>query len=136
MPERCWRSGVQVPGGPIPGAPESPAPIGPAPPYPEKKLERKLAAMAAMEVQAVVRRRVGQELFRETLLEYWDGRCAVMGLDVQELLRSSHAKQWKDANDAERLDVHNGLLPAVHLDALFDGGLLVFADDGVALLSP
>lgn len=42
----------------------------------------------------------------------------------------------KDATDAERLDVHNGLLLAIHLDALFDRGLLAFTDDGEALLSP
>lgn len=79
---------------------------------------------------------MGQDLFREALLEYWEGRCAVTGLDVPELLRASHAKPWKDATDAERLDVHNGLLLAVHLDALFDRGLLSFENDGTALISP
>jgi hypothetical protein len=106
-----------------------------SPPLPEKKLEQKLAAITTTEAQAVVRRRVGQELFREALLEYWDGRCAVTGLDISELLRASHAKPWKDATDAERLDVHNGLLLTVHLDARFDPGLLTFVDNGQALLS-
>ncbi len=32
--------------------------------------------------------------------------------------------------------MHNGLLLAVHLDALFDRGLLTFAGDGTALISP
>lgn len=107
-----------------------------SPPLPEKKLAQRLAAITATEAAAVVRRRVGQDLFREALLEYWDGRCAVTRLAVPELLRASHAKPWTDATDAERLDVHNGLLLAVHLDALFDRGLLSFADDGTALLSP
>jgi predicted restriction endonuclease len=107
-----------------------------SPPRPEKKLAQRLAAITTTEVEAVVRQRVGQELFREVLLEYWDARCAVTGLDVPELLRASHAKPWKDASDTERLDVHNGLLLAVHLDALFDRGLLAFQDDGTTLLSP
>lgn len=107
-----------------------------APPLPERRFEERLNAVSATEADAVVRQRVGQDLFRDMLLDYWDGRCAVTGLAVPELLRASHAKPWKDATDAERLDVYNGLLLAVHLDALFDRGLLAFADDGTALPSP
>lgn len=78
------------------------------------------------ELVAEVRRRVGQDRFREALLDYWDRQCAVTGLAVPELLRASHAKPWSVASDAERLNVHSGLLLAVHLDALFDRGLLTF----------
>ena len=101
------------------------APLGPS-----------ATAPAATEVVAEVRRRIGQDLFREALLDYWDGRCAVTGLGVSELLRASHAKPWSVASDAERLDVHNGLLLAVHLDALFDRGLLTFDEQGRGELSP
>jgi predicted restriction endonuclease len=83
-----------------------------------------------------VRRRIGQDLFREALFEYWGGACAVTGLSVPELLRASHAKPWAESTDAERLDVYNGLLLAVHLDALFDRGLITFGDDGVGEFSP
>lgn len=106
------------------------------PPLPEKTLTQHIAAVTSTEAEALVRQRVGQRLFREALLEYWEGRCALTGLDAPELLRASHAKPWKDATDAERLDVHNGLLLAVHLDALFDRGLLGFTDGGEPLLSP
>lgn len=54
----------------------------------------------------------------------------------EALLRASHAKPWKDSSDAEHLDVYDGLLLAVHLDALFDRGLLTFAHDGTAPSSP
>ena len=81
-------------------------------------------------------RRVGQDVFRRGLFEYWDGRCAVTGLDVPELLRASHIKPWADCGtDAERLDVFNGLLLAPHLDAAFDPGFLTVAEDGTVLLS-
>ncbi len=106
------------------------------PPRPEARWDRAVNAVSTTEARAWVRQRVGQELFRKALLEYWDGRCAVTGLAVPELLRASHAKSWKDATDAERIDVHNGLLLAVHLDALFDKGLLTFTDQGAAVLSP
>lgn len=94
-----------------------------------------LAAPATTEVVAEVRRRVGQDLFREAVLDLWEGRCAVTGLAVPELLRASHAKPWAVATDVERLDVHNGLLLAVHLDALFDRGFLTFTAEGHGVLS-
>jgi predicted restriction endonuclease len=80
--------------------------------------------------------RVGQDLFRGGLIEYWEGRCAVTGLAVPELLRASHIKPWADCPaDAERLDVFNGLLLAPHLDAAFDRGFITFADDGELIVS-
>jgi hypothetical protein len=88
------------------------------------------------EAERVVVQRVGQGIFRAGLLEYWEGRCAVTGLAVPELLRASHIKPWADcASDAERLDVFNGLLLAPHLDAAFDYGSITVADDGTVLVS-
>jgi histone H3/H4 len=86
-------------------------------------------------VREVVQR-VGQDIFRRTLIQYWGGRCTVTGLDVVELLRASHIKPWADCeSDAERLDVFNGLLLAPHLDALFDKGLVTFSDEGQLVCS-
>lgn len=106
-----------------------------APPRLRDQLQAKIAAITSTEVEAVVKQRVGQELFRDALMAYWEGKCAVTGLAIPELLRASHAKPWKVASDAERLDVHNGLLLAVHLDALFDQGLLAFDATGRGLFS-
>ena len=87
------------------------------------------------ETERFVVQRVGQSIFRAGLLEYWEGRCAVTGLAVPELLRASHIKPWADcATDAERLDVFNGLLLAPHLDAAFDGGYITVGDDGVVVV--
>lgn len=93
------------------------------------------ADIDATEALGWVRQRRGQALFRQGLFDYWGGRCAITGLDVPELLRASHAKPWKDATDAERLDVHNGLLLAAHLDAAYDQGLLTVHPDGSIELS-
>jgi putative restriction endonuclease len=88
------------------------------------------------EAERLVVQRLGQGVFRDGLLEYWEGRCAVTGLAVPELLRASHIKPWADcASDAERLDVFNGLLLAPHLDAAFDCGLITVADDGAVVVS-
>ena len=88
------------------------------------------------EAERLVVQRVGQDIFRGGLFEYWDGRCALTGLRVPELLRASHIKPWADCDtDAERLDVFNGLLLAAHLDAAFDAGFMTLAEDGTVLLS-
>lgn len=88
------------------------------------------------EAERLVVERVGQDIFRAALLDYWQGRCCVTGLEVPELLRASHIKPWASCDsDDERLDVFNGLLLAPHVDALFDGGWISFADDGHVLIS-
>jgi putative restriction endonuclease len=43
---------------------------------------------------------------------------------------------WSECDDAQQLDVHNGLLLSALWDAAFDAGLVSFADDGTVLASP
>jgi hypothetical protein len=89
------------------------------------------------EALRLTKQRVGQNLFRKALMDYWGGACAVMGIHLPELLQASHAKPWADcATDAERLDVFNGFLLSAQLDALFDSGLITFDDAGVLQPSP
>lgn len=80
--------------------------------------------------------RVGQNIFRERLIKYWQGRCPLSGVGDNALLRASHIKPWRDCeNDDERLDVHNGLLLSALWDAAFDSGLVTFDDDGSPIFS-
>ncbi len=89
------------------------------------------------EAERLVVERIGQDIFRAALLDYWQGRCCVTGLEVPELLRASHIKPWAQCDsDDERLDVFNGLLLAPHVDAMFDGGWISFEDSGAVLVSP
>lgn len=88
------------------------------------------------EAEQLVVRRVGQDIFRESLLDYWEGRCAISGLAEPRLLRASHIKPWaRCESDTERLDVFNGLLLAPHLDALFDQGYITVSDSGEVLVT-
>jgi putative restriction endonuclease len=82
-----------------------------------------------------VRQRVGQDLYRKALIQYWNGRCAITGISIPLFLRASHAKPWRRATDRERLDVHNGLLLAAHLDIAFDQGFISIAENGAVLVS-
>lgn len=92
--------------------------------------------LGGTEVERLVRQRVGQQKFREAMLDYWGGACAVTAVALPEVLRASHAKPWAEcASDAERLDVFNGFLLVANLDALFDRFLISFDDAGHLLIS-
>lgn len=89
------------------------------------------------EAERLTIQRIGQEIFRAALMEMWDCRCPVTGIDAPPLLRASHIKSWASCdNDAERLDVNNGLLLAAHIDAAFDAGLISFDRRGRIQFSP
>lgn len=85
--------------------------------------------------KALVESRIGQGKFRDDLLQYWDGKCAVTGLDVPKLLKASHTKPWKYSNNQERLDPNNGILLSPNYDEAFDKGFISFDDNGRIVLS-
>lgn len=89
------------------------------------------------EAERLVVQRVGQDIFRQALMKYWNGRCPLTGITDPALLRASHIVPWSECeSDAQRLDVHNGLLLSALWDAAFDAGLVSFDDDGHPLCSP
>lgn len=107
------------------------------PTAPLQRFEQEVAALGETETERIVRQRIGQDVFRAALMDYWGGRCPLTGIDDAALLRASHIIPWAECQtDAERLDVHNGLLLSSLWDAAFDSGLVTFDDDGVALFSP
>ena len=89
------------------------------------------------EAERLVIQRVGQDIFRDALMKYWGSCCPLTGIAEPELLRASHIVAWAECdNDAQRLDVHNGLLLSALWDAAFDKGLVSFSDDGSVLVGP
>lgn len=64
----------------------------------------------ATETEHLVVERVGQDVFRRGLLEYWDGRCAVTGLAVPDLLRASHINRQGKPESASSPDPELGSL--------------------------
>jgi len=85
--------------------------------------------------KALIDCRVGQGIFRENLIKYWQGRCAVTKLNLTRILRASHIKPWRDSNNSERLDPFNGLLLSPSYDAAFDMGLISLAEEGKIMFS-
>jgi predicted restriction endonuclease len=85
--------------------------------------------------QTLIEARLGQGQFRSKVAKRWNNQCAVTGCAIVELLRASHIKPWSKCSDSDRLNPANGILLAAHLDALFDCGLISFADDGTMRVS-
>lgn len=108
------------------------------PDVPLKAFEKATANLPrTTEAECLRVERIGQNLFRHALMEYWNGRCPLTGITDPALLRASHIVPWAECEtDAVRLDVHNGLLLSALWDAAFDAGLISFADDGTVLRSP
>ncbi|UFW81603.1 MULTISPECIES: HNH endonuclease [Rhizobium] len=89
------------------------------------------------EVERLVVQRIGQDIFRAGLMDYWQGRCPLTGISDPALLRASHIIPWADCeSDAERLDVHNGFLLSALWDAAFDRALVTFNDEGRPEFAP
>lgn len=105
------------------------------PSVPLLEFQAETASLGETEIDRIRRERIGQEVFRRALLRYWDGRCPLTGVTDPALLRASHIVAWAECeSDAERLDVHNGLLLSAHWDAAFDAGLVSFTDEGTVLV--
>ncbi|MDR1498510.1 MAG: HNH endonuclease [Puniceicoccales bacterium] len=80
------------------------------------------------------KRRLGQDYFRQIVLNNFDGACGVCGLNIRELLVASHILPWA-SNPAARLDIRNGLCLSRLHDAAFDQGLISFDADLRLILS-
>lgn len=64
--------------------------------------------------------RQGQPAFRKTLLEAYEGRCALSGCDVEEVLEAAHICGYMGE---QTNDVRNGLLLRADLHTLYDRDL-------------
>jgi len=86
------------------------------------------------ETQATVKVRRGQQFFRQAVLNAYDVRCCISGINVPDLLIASHIKPWGKFPEC-RLNPRNGLcLSALH-DAAFDGGLITLDEKLSVILS-
>lgn len=118
--DRVYRLGLSLPDAPL------------------REFETRIANLPrTTEAERLVVQRIGQDIFRARLMDYWQGRCSLTGITDAALLRASHIVPWAECEtDAERLDVHNGLLLSALWDAAFDRALVTFDDQGRPEFSP
>lgn len=73
----------------------------------------------------LVRQRINQHYFRNTLMETYDGACCLTQIAMPELLVASHIKPWRECDPkTERLAASNGLLLNAFHDKAFDQGFM------------
>jgi len=78
--------------------------------------------------------RVEQGIYKEQV-RHFEPSCRLTGLSDSKYLIASHMRPWRDSNNTERLDGHNGLLLSPHVDHLFDRGLITFENSGQVAVS-
>lgn len=74
-------------------------------------------------------RGIKQILFRDSVLKAYSYKCAFTGLSFIAGLEAAHIIPWKNATDAQRLDVRNGILLNAFHHKLFDSGLITITTD-------
>lgn len=91
--------------------------------------------LSETEKMTIIKARIGQGTYREKLLEKYEQKCIVTGIDKSYLLIASHIKPWSICNNDERIDTENGLILCPNMDKLFDCGLISFENNGKMLIS-
>lgn len=86
--------------------------------------------------EQMMKARVGQYFFRMAVMNSYNNRCCITGLERLDLLVASHIKPWKVSDEhTERTNPSNGLcLNALH-DRAFDRGLITLDKDYRVIVS-
>ncbi len=91
--------------------------------------------LSVTEKESLIKSRIGQGIFREKILQKYNGACFISGVSDNRLLIASHIKPWAVSDNNERLDTENGFLMNVLYDKLFDLGIITFTETGDMLIS-
>lgn len=84
--------------------------------------------------ESVVKLRVNQSFFRQTILATYDFKCCITSISIPEVLVASHIIPWAE-DEKNRMNPCNGLcLNALH-DRAFDTGIITLSDDYCIILS-
>ena len=81
-----------------------------------------------------VKTRVNQSVFRQMVLNNYESKCALTGIDIPDLLFASHIQPWS-THENERLNPENGICLSALYDKAFDRGYISFDDNYKVLLS-
>ena len=87
------------------------------------------------ERKAIVKTRVNQSFFRQTILASYDNSCCITGISLPELLVASHIVPWA-VDKKNRMNPCNGLcLNALHDMAFYKGLITITVDYHVKIPS-
>ena len=78
--------------------------------------------------------RIGQSLFRQMVLDNYENKCCITGIDMPGFLVASHIEPWS-INHENRLNPANGLCLSSLCDKAFDQGLITLNEQAELVLS-
>lgn len=81
-----------------------------------------------------VKTRVNQDVFQDIVMANYDGKCAITGIDIPDLLLASHIIPWSK-NEQERLNPENGICLSSLYDRAYDKGYIGINEKFEILLS-
>src|SRR5262249_33239067 len=81
-------------------------------------------------LRSIAQRR-GQKAFRDALITAYDGRCAITGCSILDVLEAAHIHPYRGP---ETNKVGNGLLLRADLHTLFDCGLVAIDPENMTVL--
>ncbi len=84
--------------------------------------------------ETVIKQRVNQNVFRNMVLNNYDFRCAITGINVPELPIASHIIPWAE-NEENRLNPENGICLSPLYDKAFDKGFIGISPEYRVLIS-
>lgn len=96
--------------------------------------EQKWQSKQGKDVVRSVKVRVGQDFFREIVLNNFDSKCAISGIDIPEMLRASHIVPWSK-DEKIRVNPENGLCLSALYDVAFDQGFIGVSTDHKIILA-
>ncbi|SHJ60727.1 putative restriction endonuclease [Tangfeifania diversioriginum] len=110
--------------------------------FEEKTVEEKhrkdlpdLESLKGEDKQRYVKTRVNQNFFRAMILANYEGKCALTGIDISQILFASHIIPWS-LDPENRLNPTNGICLSAHFDTAFDKGLISFDNGYRVILNP
>lgn len=95
----------------------------------EKTLSISAKELEGKEKMALVKKRVNQSAFRSMILQNYESRCAVTGINVPELLVASHIIPWEESTSQQKLNPENGICLSALYDKAFDKGFITISPD-------
>lgn len=96
-----------------------------------------LKTISVTERKRLVKVRLHQNMFRDSVLSAYEGKCAITDLCEPRLIEAAHIKAWCDCNaPQERLSPANGIALSASLHLAYDNNLIGISPDLKCFVSP
>lgn len=87
-----------------------------------------------MERERIVKQRINQSFFRQTVLSSYSERCCITGINEPHLLEAAHIISWKE-DEVNRTNPSNGLCMNSLMHRAFDQMLISVSPDYIVCIS-